>query len=247
MTQRSSDKNEAKVIQEIVKVVEREVTIIKSTEIMHLRAVEFHMKRLGCLRIGFDENVRVIGMWGAPRTGKTATAKAIFDMFSHHFEGAVFLPTIGEVTKEHDLVYLQNDLIKETFNYHVQANDIFEGTTLIREKLQSKKVLVVLDGVDHVNQIRALAGYHDWFGKGSRIFVTTRDKNVLLQHKMDAIYEVKLQVRNEALQLLHRVTKLAEENTGVHIFSILAREFILLQVRLFLVEFLWRIVHDNFS
>ncbi|XP_059310092.1 disease resistance protein Roq1-like [Lycium ferocissimum] len=162
--------NEAKVIQEIVKVVEREVTVIRSTEIKQIRGVEFHMKKLnGSLRLGSDDNVRVIGMWGAPGTGKTAIAKAIFDTFSHRFEGAVFLPNVGEVTAEHGLVYLQNDLLKETFNYHVQAKDVFEGINLIREKLQSKKVLIVLDGVDHVKQIRALAGDRDWFDKGSRI------------------------------------------------------------------------------
>ena len=42
----------------------------------------------------------------------------------------------------------------------------------------SKKVLVILDDVDKLEQLNALARSRDWFGSGSRIIITTRDANL---------------------------------------------------------------------
>ena len=44
---------------------------------------------------------------------------------------------------------------------------------MIKDRLCFKKVLLVLDDVDDLNQLEALAGDHNWFGPGSRIIVTT--------------------------------------------------------------------------
>ena len=64
------------------------------------------------------------------------------------------------------------------------------------------KVLIVLDDVNHRQQLKALAGNHDWFGLGSRIIITTRDKSLLTKRKVDAISKVKELVRDKALMLL---------------------------------------------
>ena len=48
---------------------------------------------------------------------------------------------------------------------------------MIKERLHSRKVLLILDDVDKLDQLQAIAGSRDWFGSGSRIIVTTRDKN----------------------------------------------------------------------
>ena len=54
----------------------------------------------------------------------------------------------------------------------------------------SEKVLIVLDDVDWTSQLEYLVPHRDWFGRGSRIIITTRDKHLLVQHGVDAIYEV---------------------------------------------------------
>ena len=43
---------------------------------------------------------------------------------------------------------------------------------------------------------------HDWFGRGSRIIITTRDKQVLIANKVDDIYQVGALNNSEALELL---------------------------------------------
>ncbi|GKE74165.1 TMV resistance protein N-like protein, partial [Tanacetum coccineum] len=69
--------------------------------------------------------------------------------------------------------------------------------------LSHKKVLVVLDDVDALSQLDALAGSLYWFGKGSIIVITTRDEHVLIGHGVDDknIYKISLLNDNEASQL----------------------------------------------
>ena len=74
---------------------------------------------------------------------------------------------------------------------------------MIKDKLCFKKVLLVLDEVDHLNQLEALASDHNWFGLGSRIIVTTRDKNLLEVHEMDALFKVKKLDNKEAIELFN--------------------------------------------
>ena len=50
-----------------------------------------------------------------------------------------------------------------------------KGISLIKERLGGKKVLIVIDDVDHIEQLRKLAGGLEWFGSGSSIIVTTTD------------------------------------------------------------------------
>ncbi|XP_052291848.1 disease resistance protein Roq1-like [Citrus sinensis] len=52
-------------------------------------------------------------------------------------------------------------------------------------------------------QLQSLAGKRDWFGPGSRILITTRDKQLLVAHEVEEEHILNLDVLNndEALQL----------------------------------------------
>ena len=71
---------------------------------------------------------------------------------------------------------------------------------MIKDRLCCKKVLLVLDDIDKLRQLEALANDHNWFGLGSRIIITTREKH-LLGREMDALYEVKKLNQKEAIEL----------------------------------------------
>uniref|UniRef100_A0A251TR76 Putative NB-ARC n=1 Tax=Helianthus annuus TaxID=4232 RepID=A0A251TR76_HELAN len=67
-----------------------------------------------------------------------------------------------------------------------------------------RKVLVVLDDVDDIDQLEALAGEPTWFKPGSRIIITTRDEQVLVAQRVDVIHDVNLLSDEEAICLFSR-------------------------------------------
>ncbi|GAU32114.1 hypothetical protein TSUD_357980 [Trifolium subterraneum] len=69
--------------------------------------------------------------------------------------------------------------------------------------LRRTKVLVVLDGVNDLQQLNYLIGSTlDWFGNGSRIIITSGDKQVLVERGVD-IYEVKPLDFDDSLRLFN--------------------------------------------
>ncbi|PRQ57516.1 putative winged helix-turn-helix DNA-binding domain, leucine-rich repeat domain, L [Rosa chinensis] len=72
---------------------------------------------------------------------------------------------------------------------------------MMRERLSKKRILLVLDDVDNLDQIETLIGEKPSFGHGSRIIITTRDKKLLGGCK---IYEPELLTDEEALELFSK-------------------------------------------
>ncbi|KAH0910518.1 LOW QUALITY PROTEIN: hypothetical protein HID58_033839, partial [Brassica napus] len=62
-------------------------------------------------------------------------------------------------------------------------------------------VLVILDGVDQLEQLNAMAKETQWFGYGSRILITTQDQRLLSAHGISHIYKLNLPAMDEALQI----------------------------------------------
>ena len=72
---------------------------------------------------------------------------------------------------------------------------------MIQNRLRNKKILLVLDDVNDLNQLNKVAGKCWWFGSGSRVMITTRDKHLLLYHEVTEIYEAEVLNHDEALKL----------------------------------------------
>ncbi|XP_030458788.2 disease resistance protein Roq1-like isoform X2 [Syzygium oleosum] len=153
-----------------------------------------------------DNDVLMIGLWGLGGIGKTTIAKALYNAIERQFQGSSFLARVRESSdKGNGLVALQEKLLSEILSHrHLTVYSVDGGINLIRERLCCKKVLLVLDDVDQLDQLNALAGEGHWFGKGSRIIVTSRDKHLLNSHGINFVYEVKTLDDNEALELFGR-------------------------------------------
>ena len=78
---------------------------------------------------------------------------------------------------------------------------LIEGLILFKERIQGKKVLLVLDDVDHLKQLYALVENFKLFGPSSRLIATTRDEQLLTLLEVDAKYKVKELNHRESLQL----------------------------------------------
>ncbi|KAK1415987.1 hypothetical protein QVD17_31775 [Tagetes erecta] len=77
---------------------------------------------------------------------------------------------------------------------------------MIKSRLCHKSVLIVLDDVDHIDHLNALAGSHDWFGQGSRIIITTRDSHILNAQKVNVIHHISGRILKNTLEFGGRKT-----------------------------------------
>ncbi|KAL4194220.1 hypothetical protein AMTRI_Chr05g67550 [Amborella trichopoda] len=157
--------------------------------------------------LDIDANdARMIAIHGMGGIGKTTLAKAVFNKICSSFEGRCFLSNVRESSKTNDgVVSLQKQLLQELFNEGVpNIYSVDRGINVIKARIGSKKVLVVIDDVDNEDQLEKLAGNCDWYSQGSRIIITTRDEHVLNVHKrVDShhIYELKVLDDTQSLEL----------------------------------------------
>ncbi|KAB2628735.1 TMV resistance protein N-like [Pyrus ussuriensis x Pyrus communis] len=124
-------------------------------------------------------------------------------MFYHSFVYKSFLGNVRETAKElNGMTNLQEKLLSDIFKpTKMEVGDVHRGIDLIKEKLRSRAVLVIIDDVDDVDQLNALAIARDSFGRGSKIFITTRDRHLLEQVEVNIIYLAQKMKEEEALEL----------------------------------------------
>ncbi|KAH1150560.1 hypothetical protein GLYMA_16G087100v4 [Glycine max] len=157
--------------------------------------------------IGVIENqstkVCIIGIWGMGGSGKTTIAKAIYNQIHRRFMDKSFIENIREVceTDGRGHVHLQEQLLSDVLKTKEKVRSIGMGTTMIDKRLSGKRTFIVLDDVNEFGQLKNLCGNRKWFGQGSVIIITTRDRRLLDQLKVDYVYDVDKMDENESLEL----------------------------------------------
>ncbi|XP_009799449.1 TMV resistance protein N-like [Nicotiana sylvestris] len=192
---------EAENIQHIVDQISKLCNSASLSSLRDVVGIDTHLEKLkSLLKVGTNDVRIILGIWGMGGLGKTTIARAIFDTLSHQFEAVCFLADIKENEKRHQLYSLQNTLLSELLRRKDDyVNNKHDGKRMIPDRLCSKKVLIVLDDIDHKDHLEYLAGDIGWFDNGSRVVVTTRNKHLI--EKNDVIYEVTGLADHEAMQL----------------------------------------------
>ncbi|XP_019167597.1 PREDICTED: protein SUPPRESSOR OF npr1-1, CONSTITUTIVE 1-like [Ipomoea nil] len=160
----------------------------------------------------WDEDVKlVLGLWGMGGIGKTTIARATFDRFSSGFDDSCFLADVRKYGLEALQKKLLSKLLKEN---SIHIDDVDEGIQMIQKRLEWKRVLIVLDDVDHRDQLDKLVGDGEWLCNGSRVIITTRDKHLFTQFSVVECYEVNKLEEEKALELFswHAFKKESPEN-----------------------------------
>ncbi|XP_072084986.1 TMV resistance protein N [Arachis hypogaea] len=150
-------------------------------------------------------DVRALGIWGMGGLGKTTLAWEVFNSVNSQYEGSCFLGNVRESSAREGIFSLKSKLYSELIGEPDLKIDSSNGLPPFLEKrLGRMKVIIVLDDVNDFRQLKILFGTREQFGPGSRIIVTSRDKQVL-HTEVDFIYEVKPLQVDEALRLFNSI------------------------------------------
>ncbi|XP_016471703.1 disease resistance protein Roq1 isoform X1 [Nicotiana tabacum] len=195
------DGYESNCIQHVVEDILGKLCQVTSTIDNDLVGMESRVREVSSLLRMETHDVRFIGIWGMGGIGKTTIASAVFGKYSGLFEGVCFLDNVAEMQRTYGLQYLQGVLLSKILKVSLTITSVYEGMEIIKKRLRTMKVLIILDDVNQKDQLKMLVGWHDWFGSGSRILITTRDKHLLDNHIVDEVYSVNLMTLNEAIEL----------------------------------------------
>ncbi|PHT25088.1 hypothetical protein CQW23_35267 [Capsicum baccatum] len=169
----------------------------------NLVGMESHMNKVYKMLGVESGGVHFLGILGMSGVGKTTLARVIYEKIRSEFEGACFLHEVRDRSSKHGVERLQEILLSEILVVkNLRINNSFEGANMLKQRLRCKKILLVLDDVDHTDQLDALAREREWFGHGSRVIITTKDKHLLVKYEAEKIYKMKTLNEYKSLQLL---------------------------------------------
>ncbi|KAH9725896.1 ADP-ribosyl cyclase/cyclic ADP-ribose hydrolase [Citrus sinensis] len=189
-------RSESKLIEEIANDVLKRLDSTFQSENKGLVGVECPIEEIESLLCIGSEGVCKLGIWGIGGIGKTTIAGAVFNKISRHFEGSYFALNVREAEETGGIKDLQKKLLSELLNDGNRRNIESQLNRLAR-----KKVLIVFDDVSHRRQIESLIGCLDELASGSRVIITTRDKQVLKTCWASQIYQMKELVYADAHKL----------------------------------------------
>ncbi|XP_043688438.1 disease resistance protein L6-like [Telopea speciosissima] len=169
----------------------------------NLVGIQLHIKEMLMLLDIKSNDRKIVGIHGLGGIGKTTIARAVYNTVFHNFEGCSFIANVRESARHYNgLVHLQKQLILDILKQeNKDIASVDGGINVIQQRFRATKVLIILDDVDQDIQVKSLVGDRKWFGVGSKIIITSRDKQILCLQDAEEIYEPRVMDKDDSLQL----------------------------------------------
>ncbi|XP_008232441.2 PREDICTED: TMV resistance protein N-like [Prunus mume] len=203
--QNQADGHESKFINKIVQVIGGKLRR-RPLSVPHIMIGRHSLDLVNELNLWLQDgsdDVGILVIYGMSGIGKTTIAKFVYNSNYGRFEGRSFLENIKKVSQQpNGLVQLQTQLLSDILNGRkLKISSVSEGLTEIEDAISSKKVLLVLDDVDHMDQLDAVFRMKDQFYPGSKIIITTRHARLLRADQVTKMHEVETSHDKESLEL----------------------------------------------
>ncbi|XP_057835008.2 disease resistance protein Roq1-like [Cryptomeria japonica] len=135
-------------------------------------------------------NVKIQGIVGMGGSGKTTLAKELFNRKSSSFERSSFIFDIRGAA-QNDLHNKQKKLLQDLLHISdLSLGNVEDGKRILSNRLRYVRALIVLDDVDHIDQLDALLPNLNNLGSDSLVIVTTRELGVLASWDIYSIYKM---------------------------------------------------------
>ncbi|XP_015573761.2 disease resistance protein RPV1 [Ricinus communis] len=197
------DGYESQFIQTIVKEVENKLSRTVLHVAPYLVGTESRMARITrWLRDGSDD-VEIATIYGIGGIGKTTIAKIVYNQNFRSFDGRSFLANVKEISEQpNGLARLQRQLLSDLLKKNTsKIYNVDEGIMKIKDALFQKRVLLILDDVDDLEQFNAIVAMREWCHPGSKIIITTRHEHLQGVDGICRRFEVEKLNDKESLQL----------------------------------------------
>ncbi|KAL7257901.1 hypothetical protein ACSBR1_004091 [Camellia fascicularis] len=204
--QNQADGYESKFIKIIVEEIENKMDRTVLSVTLYPTGIDSRVKDINLWLQDGSNNIGIMVIYGMGGIGKTTIAKTAYNQNFERFDGSSFLANIRDTSKQpRGLVRLRKQLLSDIVKRKKEKlHNVDEGNIKIKDAMCCKRVLVVLDDVDQLDQLNAIFGMRDWFHPGSKIIVTTRHERMLKAHEVCEIYKVTKLKDTEALCLFCR-------------------------------------------
>ncbi|XP_057419930.1 disease resistance protein RPV1-like isoform X2 [Lotus japonicus] len=182
-----------RIVEDILKKLNRSV----SSETQGMVGIDKHIAQIQSLLQLQSAAVRIIGIWGMRGIGKTTLVEA------YHKLGTQFSSRSLTVNAQQEIERVGTNGLRQKYLSELldEGGSTSNGSGFADERLKQAKVLLILDDVKNSSQIQELIRGRGYFSQGSRIIVTSRDRQVLHNARVDEIYEVKEMSYKDSLQL----------------------------------------------
>ncbi|KAJ9166730.1 hypothetical protein P3X46_021437 [Hevea brasiliensis] len=214
-------KPESKLIKKIVNDIWKKLNQMSINDFNHgLVGIDSRIKEVESLLSIRSEGVHSLGIWGIGGIGKTTIAGVLYNRISAQFESQCFVANVREELEKHTIVHLRDEILSKLLGVDIKIGIPNVLPSFVKNMLLKKRVLIVLDDVSSPLQLKSLLEEHDSYGSGSRIIITSRNKQVL-KYGCAKIYEVKELIPHEAFQLFrfHALKQNRPSEAHVHLLE----------------------------